>query len=414
MPDEHGIPTDEEIARWHARWIGENAYRVDDVVRILQEDPERGSKKIVELPWYTEQNGFKRWVKEERLFEESILEGRPILDFRGCVFPPKIELKALVFCFSHFEDAYLSRANLSGAQLFMANLSVADLSQASLVGANLASANLSKARLLWADLTRAGFRFSNLSSADLYGADLSEADFSGANLVKAQLSGAYFLNCRLEGIDLRSPDGFAECDSRTFFGRTTANKTTAWLFDKRVMEEQELGPYHAMNTCSEIRLCFRDNGLFHKAAIYYEQEEYWRTRVKLRGSLKDKILGALRLFFFEWMIGYGERPQRIIGWSVVAVVLCALIFLGCGYECEVSPRIFGTVKCSVFAPFSSEAWGNFFRCLRFSIENFTTLGFSKMQPAEGVSHWVASLEGVVGVLFVALATVTWARKAIRD
>ncbi len=37
-----------------------------------------------------------------------------------------------------------------------------------------------------------------------------------------------------------------------------------------------------------------------------------------------------------------------------------------------------------------------------------------MQPAEGISHWVASLEGVVGVLFVALATVTWARKAIRD
>jgi hypothetical protein len=31
-----------------------------------------------------------------------------------------------------------------------------------------------------------------------------------------------------------------------------------------------------------------------------------------------------------------------------------------------------------------------------------------------VNHWLASLEGVVGVLFVALATVTHARKAIRD
>jgi hypothetical protein len=71
------------------------------------------------------------------------------------------------------------------------------------------------------------------------------------------------------------------------------------------------------------------------------------------------------------------------------------------------------MKSSSFVFFSSEAWVYLLKCLRFSIENFTTLGFSMMRPAE-CNHWVASLEGIVGVLFVALATVTWARKAIRD
>jgi len=53
--------------------------------------------------------------------------------------------------------AYLSRADLSGADLYGANLSRANLSRADLSGADLYGANLSRA---------------NLSRADLSGADL--------------------------------------------------------------------------------------------------------------------------------------------------------------------------------------------------------------------------------------------------
>jgi len=65
------------------------------------------------------------------------------------------------------EDAKLTGANLSDANLFDAKLTGADLSGANLFGANLRGANLSGA-----DLSGA-----NLSCADLFGADLT-----GANL----------------------------------------------------------------------------------------------------------------------------------------------------------------------------------------------------------------------------------------
>ena len=385
MPDEHGIPTDEEIEKWRNRWRGENAYRVEDVVRVLQENPKWGAKKIVELDWYNEENGFERWLTEEKE-NEHLLEGREILDFRGCHFPDNVDIRGADLRFSHFEGARFIKVNLSRAWLKGANFS------------------------------RASLRWTRLSEAVLHRANFQGADLRWAQFLRAGIEEAQFIDCKLRGIDLYSPVGFAACHPNTFFGRTKGKrkKKTPWLFTRRILKKQELLLEHAIDICSEIRLCFRANGLFHKAAIYYEQEEYWRTRAKLRGSLKDKVLGALRLFFFEWMIGYGERPQRIIAWSFGVLIICALIFCGCGFQYETSPGVFESMKYSAFAPFSGEAWMNYFRCLRFSIENFTTLGFSKMQPAEGISHWVASLEGVVGVLFVALATVTWARKAIRD
>ena len=76
--------------------------------------------------------------------------------------------------------AYLSEANLYGADLGGANLSGADLSGADLSGANLSRANLSEA-----NLSRA-----NLSEANLSRANLSEANLSRANLYRADLCGA--------------------------------------------------------------------------------------------------------------------------------------------------------------------------------------------------------------------------------
>ena len=61
-------------------------------------------------------------------------------------------------------------ANLSGADLSEANLYGANLSGAALYGANLSEANL--------------------GGADLHGANLGEADLGGANLYRANLRGA--------------------------------------------------------------------------------------------------------------------------------------------------------------------------------------------------------------------------------
>ena len=66
-----------------------------------------------------------------------------------------------------------------------------DLRDAYLSGANLSGANLIEADLRGAYLSRADLSSANLSRADLIGVDLFRANLSGANLIEADLRGAY-------------------------------------------------------------------------------------------------------------------------------------------------------------------------------------------------------------------------------
>ena len=115
--------------------------------------------------------------------------------------------------FAVFHNAWMVKANLSGADLRGANLVGANLRQANLSNANLEGQNLSKARLQDADLSGARIRGSDLRGAELVGAKLertllSGADMSGAVMLgailrRAQLQGAYLDFANLQGADLR-------------------------------------------------------------------------------------------------------------------------------------------------------------------------------------------------------------------
>ena len=87
-------------------------------------------------------------------------------------------------------DYDLNGANLRGAFLSDANLKGADLSDADLRGANLKGADLSDANLKGADLSDADLRGANLKGADLSDANLKGADLSDADLSNANLRGA--------------------------------------------------------------------------------------------------------------------------------------------------------------------------------------------------------------------------------
>jgi hypothetical protein len=100
----------------------------------------------------------------------------------------------------------LSHAQLIGADLSRADLSRADLSGALIIEADLNHANLSGAQLRGADLSYAQFIGADLSHAQLIGADLSRADLSHADLSGAQLRGALLFSAQLSGAQLRGTD----------------------------------------------------------------------------------------------------------------------------------------------------------------------------------------------------------------
>ncbi|MDC0136556.1 pentapeptide repeat-containing protein [Sulfitobacter sp.] len=78
----------------------------------------------------------------------------------------------------------LKNAYLSGADLAGANLMSADLSGAYLSGADLSGASLSGADLIFAHMNGANLSGALLKEADLFGANLEDAIMRGAILCK--------------------------------------------------------------------------------------------------------------------------------------------------------------------------------------------------------------------------------------
>ena len=71
--------------------------------------------------------------------------------------------------------------------------------------------------------------------------------------------------------------------------------------------------------------------------------------------------------------------------------LFAMIYVFLGVE-----QLTGVVKGS--------AWENFSNAFFFSVQTFTTVGYGAMSPIGMMTNWVASLEGLVGLFFVAVMT----------
>jgi uncharacterized protein YjbI with pentapeptide repeats len=121
-------------------------------------------------------------------------------------------------------NAHLWRADFEGAFLSDADLRGADLGQSSLRfasadGARMSHANLNRANLEGIDLSRAELREANLSYASLVGATAVDARLDAAVLYSARLSGATLARANLERADLREAflDG-AHLDHADFRG----------------------------------------------------------------------------------------------------------------------------------------------------------------------------------------------------
>jgi uncharacterized protein YjbI with pentapeptide repeats len=107
------------------------------------------------------------------------------------------------FRFALMDGARMNRANLDGATLNEADLRRADLRDANLSHAWLLRAILVDAQLEGASLYGARLTQATLTRANLGKADLRESYLDGAQLEHADFRGAYLWSARLPGADLR-------------------------------------------------------------------------------------------------------------------------------------------------------------------------------------------------------------------
>ena len=119
-------------------------------------------------------------------------------------------------------------------------------------------------------------------------------------------------------------------------------------------------------------------------------------------------------FSYDWMLsklvdlisGYGEKPKRVISFSIGLIVLYSFIYMIFGVQ-------EGDQPIGFYASHSlSENIGHWLGTLYYSVVTFTTLGYGDITPI-GISRFFAALEAFTGSFAMALFVVIFVKKMTR-
>jgi hypothetical protein len=283
------------------------------------------------------------------------------------------ELEAVAKDGHCMEGFYLARTNLEGINLVCHgkkegySLARADLYRANLRGAHLFHIDLEEASLMKADCREANLHFSNLERANLLGTKLEGA--------------------KIENIEW-GPQLLHEEKGRE------ARK------EKRHREANDFFE-QAEEICRSLRKVSELQGLFELAGYFFYQEMIMRRYQMHKWSMQRAISKLVDIF-----CGYGEKPLRVILFSLAFILVCGLAYFLLGVSDG------GSVVVMSGDYTLSENVMNLFKSLYFSVVTFTTLGYGDLVPL-GVSRLVAAIEAFAGSFTLALFVVVFVKKMTR-
>ena len=281
------------------------------------------------------------------------------------------------------------------------------LEDVAMSGASLAGFKLAHANLQGINLNRRGSKFGyDLSGADLFHADLRDAhlfqvDLTGASLMKAHLEGANLNHSKLRGANLLG----------VIFGNTKTENVD-WgdqIRQHQAAAARAIGDRAAELSCAaeaeeiyrNLRKQAENAGRFETAGSFFVTEMVMRRYQMPPWSLARFFSKSVDLF-----CGYGERPFRVVLFSVCLVLGCALLYLFTGVQ--------GQGGMIAFDP-NLGVLDNiliFLNILYFSVVTFTALGYGDMSPV-GISRFIAASEAFLGAFVLALFVVVFVKKMTR-
>jgi hypothetical protein len=267
---------------------------------------------------------------------------------------------------------------LRGADLHDVNLTFGDTTR----NVNLKHADLSRANLTDAHLFNADFRGANLMKAHLGGANLNNAHFEDANLLGAELEGA-----RLE---------------RVRWGRHLHQESLAHRAHREGREEEALNLYAEAEEV--YRYLIRVNeSLGHNAMAghYYHKEKVMR-RMQMRPWSREWAWSKL----VDLLCGYGEETDRVIAFSLLVILGCAVGYFLLGVHGPEGPLVFNS---SLGLARNLYTLGD---CIYYSVITFTTVGYGDITPI-GFARPLAMLEAFTGAFSISLFVVVFVRKMMR-
>lgn len=242
------------------------------------------------------------------------------------------------------------------------------------------------------DFYRANLQGAHLFAVDLHGASLMKADLRGANLHCADLRGANLLGVHLEGARLDN----VLWGERLLQEQQAAEARRAGRFEQMLDLLQQ-----AEETYRNLRLSLEHAGLFEQAGIFFHREMTMRRLQMPMWSYQRQISYVVDLF-----CGYGEKPLRVVLFSLGFILLCAVFYflLGVRYgEQQVGLNLQQGFMFNLL---------ELLTCLYYSVVTFTTLGYGDLVPI-GFARVLAAFEAFTGSFTMALFVVVFVKKMTR-
>jgi len=207
----------------------------------------------------------------------------------------------------------------------------------------------------------------DLREADLREADLSKLDLQGADLRRADLRRPYLARVSLRDANLEGAI-WGDYVLGGEIGGQSADAASAY---------RALKQWHT------------EAGMYDIAGEFFYREMEARRKLARK---ERRFPYALGLGALGTLYGYGERPERVIGWAAAVVFGLALVHLA-----------FGTVS------------GGFLDALYYSAVSFPALGYGAWAPhPQGwAGRFLGAGESFLGVFMMALFLVTFTRKMTR-
>jgi hypothetical protein len=273
------------------------------------------------------------------------------------------------------------------------NLQGLVLSRCQLAGIDLVKRGSSKGY----DFSYSDFYRANLQGAHLFGtnfqhASLMKTDLRNANLHCADLRYTNLLGTRLEGARIDN----VQWDERVI------QEVQAHQALKRGHQQQALDYLEqAEEIYRNLRLSLEKAGLFEQAGYFFHREMTMRRLQMPLFSARRFVSRTVDLF-----CGYGEKPLRVVLFSLSLVFVCAILYFLVGIrqgDIEIGFDLSQGLLDNVL---------EFFSCLYFSVVTFTTLGYGDLTPI-GAVRPIAAVEAFSGSFTMALFVVVFVKKMTR-
>lgn len=240
---------------------------------------------------------------------------------------------------------------------------------------------------------------SDLYRANLHGAHLYKLDLSGSSLMKADLSRAnlHYVNledCNLLGVNLKG----AKIEHVNWGDKITQEKQAMAATSRA----NQVDLYQqAEEIYRNLRQTAEQQGLFEFAGHFFQKEMVMRRKQLPKWSFKRQFSRLVDLF-----CGYGERPVRVIIFSICLIIFFATLYFFAGLSFSGDSLAFDP---------NQSLWSNvkvYFSALYFSVVTFTTLGYGDLAPI-GIARALAALEAFLGSFTLALFVVVFVKKMTR-